>query len=56
MLKIYHYFYIAHFGTPESIFVCCGETMLLCALNHAGHVYIEAVSKTAPRRNSKVFK
>ena len=30
--------------------------MFLCALNYAGHVYIEAVLKTVPRQNSKVFK
>ena len=56
MPNIYHYFCIARFGTSMSIFVCYGETMFLCGLNHAGHVYIEAVSRTAPRRNSKVFK
>ena len=30
--------------------------MFLCALNYAGQVYIEAVLKTVPRQNSKVFK
>ena len=30
--------------------------MFLCALYYAGHVYIEAVLKTVPRQNSKVFK